>query len=95
MVCDIDDISIEYKREAVEYWRRLKSRTIESVNSRFRKVISAGQLWRWEKQMNVGSNRIEKLGLISAYILDKFIEAIHRGARIHNIDITRWALQAQ
>jgi len=44
MVCDIDDISIEYKREAVEYWRRLKSRTIESVNSRFRKVISAGQL---------------------------------------------------
>jgi len=45
--------------------------------------------------MNVGSNRIEKLGLISAYILDKFIEAIHRGARIHNIDITRWALQAQ
>jgi len=35
------------------------------------------------------------LGRISAYTLDKFIEAIHRGAMIHDIDITRWALQVQ
>jgi len=35
------------------------------------------------------------LGQISAYRLDKFIEAIHRGAMIHDIDITKWALQVQ
>ena len=44
MVCDINDISIEYKRRVVEYWRNGKSRTIKSVKSRFRKVISTEQL---------------------------------------------------
>jgi len=40
MICDVDDISGEYKRAAVEYWRNgeLKPRTINSVKSRFRKV---------------------------------------------------------
>jgi len=45
--------------------------------------------------MNVDGSRLEKLGRISAYTLDKFIEAIHRGAMIHDINITQWALQAQ
>jgi len=50
MLCDDDDISEEYKRAAVEYWRsgELKPRTINSVKSRFRKVISTRQLRRWE-----------------------------------------------
>jgi len=46
MLCDVDDISEEYKRAAVEYWRsgELKPRTINSVKSRFRKVILIRQL---------------------------------------------------
>ena len=68
---------------------KLKSRTIESVKLRFRKVILAGQLRRWEKQMNVGGSRLEKLGRISAYTLDKFIKAIRRVTMIHDINITR------
>jgi len=53
MVCDID-ISTESKRGAVEYWRsgKLKPRTIESVKLKVSE-ISARQLRRWEKQMNV------------------------------------------
>jgi len=41
-----DDISGEYKRAAIEYWRKdeLKPRTINSVKSRFRKVISTRHL---------------------------------------------------
>jgi len=48
ILCDVDDISGEYKRAAVEYWRsgELKTRTINSVKSRFRKVISTRQLRR-------------------------------------------------
>ena len=42
--------------------------------------------------MNVGGSRLEKLGQISAYTLDKFIEAIHKGAMML---ILRWALQVQ
>jgi len=61
MLCDVDDISREYKRVAVEYWRsgELKTRTINSVKSRFRK-ISTRQLQQWEKQINIGSSRKEK-----------------------------------
>jgi len=65
------------------------------VKSRFRKVILRKQLRRWEKQINVGGSRKKKLRQISAYTLDKFIEAIRKGAIIHDIDITRWALQTQ
>jgi len=32
---------------------------------------------------------------ISAYTLDKFTEAVRKEAIIHDIDITRWALQMQ
>jgi len=32
---------------------------------------------------------------ISAYTLGKFTEAVRKRAIIHDIDITRWALQAQ
>jgi len=41
----------EYKRAAVEYWRsgELKPRTINSVKSRLRKVISTRQLRQWEE----------------------------------------------
>ena len=61
MICDIDDISAEYKKGAVEYWRssKLKPRTIESVKSRIRKVMSVDQLRRWEKQMNVGGSAMD------------------------------------
>jgi len=44
---------------------------------------------------NVGDSRKEKLRQISVYTLDKFIEAVRKGAIIHDIDITRWVLQAQ
>jgi len=52
-------------------------------------------LRRWEKQINVGGSRKEKLRQISAYTLDKFTEAVCKESIIHNIDITRWALQSQ
>jgi len=38
---------------------------------------------------------VASLKQISAYTLDKFIEAVRKGAIIHNIDIIRWTLQAQ
>jgi len=95
MLCDVDDISGEYKRAAVEYWRsgEFKPRTINCeikiLKSNINKTIAMG------KQINIGGNRREKLREISAYTLDKFTEAIRKGAIIHDIDITQWALQAQ
>jgi len=87
----IDDISGEYKRAAVEYWRsdKLKPKTINSVKSRFRKIISTRQLRRWKKQINVDGSKKEKLRQISAYTLDKFAETIRKRVIIHDINITR------
>jgi len=86
------------KEQQLNIWTssELKPRTINSVISRFRKVISTKQLRRWKKQINVGrNNKKEKLSIqISAYTLDKFTEFRKRGI-IHDIDITQWALQAQ
>ena len=45
--------------------------------------------------MNIDGSRLEKLKRILVYTLDKFIEAIRKGIMIHDIDITRWTLQAQ
>jgi len=40
------EISSEYKRQAMEYWRsgKTKSRSLEEVRTRFRKVTSIRQL---------------------------------------------------
>jgi len=48
MLCDVNDISKEYKKAEVEYWRNgeLKPRTINFVKSKLRKVISTRQLRR-------------------------------------------------
>ena len=52
-VCTTDErISYEYKRNAIEYWKsgilKKRSRTLESVKQKFRKVYSLRQLRRWE-----------------------------------------------
>jgi len=82
MLCDVDNISGEYKRTAVdiEYLKsgELKPRVINSM-SRFWKVISTKQLRRWEKQINIDDSKKKKLRQISAYTLDKFTEAVRKG----------------
>lgn len=75
MICVNDGISIEYKRNAVEYWKPVNSdrpRSLETVKHRFRKVSSIRQLRRWKEQVNEGGDRLQKLKKISSYTLDKF-----------------------
>ncbi|XP_026828431.1 uncharacterized protein LOC113562649 [Ooceraea biroi] len=98
MICVNDDIPIEYKRNAVEFWKpvnSIKTKPLESVKHRFRKVTSLRQLRRWQEQVNRGGTRLQKLKEIASYTLEKFKEGLEKGVIIHDTDITRWALKAQ
>ncbi|XP_025153625.1 uncharacterized protein LOC112588324 [Harpegnathos saltator] len=90
-------ISNDYKRQAVEYWKSSKTelRSLEGVKRRCRKVTSMRQLRRWEDQISAGGSRDEKLKRISAYIINRFNEALENRIIIHDIDIARWASRAQ
>ena len=97
MICVNDEIPIEYKIEAIEFWKPVDStrKSLETVKHRFRKVTSLRQLRRWEEQVNRGGTRLQKLKKIASYTLDKFEESLEKGVTIHDIDIFRWALKAQ
>lgn len=107
--CSNDDADFDssYKRRAVEYWRhwdtnesyernnKKRNRSLKSVQSKFRRVSSERQLRRWDEQLQSGGNRIEKLSHISKFTHDKFTAAVESGFMVHDIDLKRWALQAQ
>ena len=49
---------------------------------------------RWEETVNRGGTRREKLLQISEYVYNKFVDGIETHAIIHDLDLRRWALQA-
>jgi len=91
------DIEDNYKQKAVEYWKSGKKRKLklETVQSKFNRVILNRQLYQWEKQISNGGNRIEKLKEISEFVLNRFNEAVEKSVTVHDLDLRRWALQAR
>lgn len=96
-IADNEPVSFEYKKRAVEYWRstKQKSRYIESVKNRFKKVTSDRQLRRWASQINKGETYREKIARICDYTLENFKAAVESNLIIHDNDLRRWAIQGQ
>lgn len=96
--CGLEDGNIDpdYKRQAVEFWRsgKQKRRNVSSVQSKFKKVRTALQLYRWEKYLQRGGTHKEKLLEIAEYVLCNFAKSMDQNAIVHDIDIRRWALEA-
>ncbi|XP_071581536.1 uncharacterized protein [Temnothorax nylanderi] len=102
---DNENFDSFYKRRAVEYWRnwdtnarndgKKKNRSLKLVQHHFKRVSSERQLRRWEEQIESGGSRTDKLSYISQVTHDKFTTAVESGFMVHNIDLKRWALQAQ
>jgi len=65
------------------------------VQSKFKRVISNRQLYRWDEQISNEGNRIEKLKEISEFVLNRFNEAVEKSVTVHDLDHRRWALQAR
>jgi len=91
------DIEDNYKQKAVEYWKsgKIRKLKLKTVQSKFNRVTSNRQLYRWEKQISNGGNRIEKLKEISEFVLNRFNEAVEKSVTVHDLDLRRWALQAR
>jgi len=91
------DIEDDYKQKAFEYWKSGKKRKLklETVQSKFKHVMSNRQLYRWEEQISNEGNRIEKLKEISKFVLNRFNEAVEKSVTVHDLDLRRWALQAR
>lgn len=94
---DEEDLSYDYKRKAVEYWRsgKKKNYSVDVVNQKFKKVKSIRQLRRWANQINKGGTYKEKLARISEYTLKNMQAAVDAGFIVHDIDLQKWALQAK
>lgn len=67
----------------------------ENVQSKFKRLKSKRQLYRWEAQLEKGGTRNEKLKKISEYVISQFQEAVEKSIMIHDVDIRRWALKAR
>lgn len=94
---DSDEVSFEYKKQAVEYWRsgKTKNLSVESVRQKFKKVQSDRQLRRWAHTINQGGTYREKIGRICDFTLENFKAAVDGGFIVHDNDLKKWALQAK
>lgn len=90
------NITPDYKRRAVEFWTSSKSerRSLSSVKSKFKKVSSVQQLYRWEKYIQKGGRNRDKWLEIAEHVLCKFSAAMDKNAIVHDIDLRQWALEA-
>jgi len=99
--CIVDDeggkIDFSYKRKAVEYWKSGKKsrRSFSTVQTKFRKVKSLQQLYRWETSVEKGETNADKLTFITEYVLQKFEDASDRRSIVHDINLRLWALEAK
>lgn len=94
---DSEGLTHDYKTRAVEFWRsgQGKNLALKTVQNRFRKVKSITQLKRWAHTLNKGGTYKEKIGRICQFVLENFKNSVDAGHIIHDIDLQRWALQAQ
>lgn len=97
-ISDDEEVSFEYKKNAVKYWTgcgKKKLRTLQQVQNKFRRVISLQQLHRWKQQVEEGGTRAEKIKNICEFVLKQCKNAMESGYVFHDIDIRRWGLQAK
>lgn len=92
-----DEVNYDYKNKAVQYWRsgKTKNYSLKTVQQKYKSVKSERQLRRWAHQLNKGGTYKEKLAQISEYTLKNMKTALDAGVIIHDIDLQKWALQAQ
>lgn len=88
-------IDLDYKRRAVAYWRigTTKLLSVGTIRTKFRKVMSFAQLYRWENSLKKGGTQREKLLEISTYVFNNFLAATDSHGIIHDVNLKKWALE--
>ena len=88
-------INFEDKVKAVNYCKFAKfgKYGLESVQSKFSFVTSLDQLRQFDKQIQEGGSRIDKLKSITDYTYGMYRNARNKKLIVKDIDLRRWALK--
>jgi hypothetical protein len=88
-------IPLKDKKMAVEYWKSGKTGKLKlsTVSKKFRFVTSVQQLYKWEKQIQAGGSRNDKIQEIWLYTFMEFKNAKDNKFIVHDSDLKRWAMK--
>ena len=82
-VCPRDTLplDLEYKVKAVQYWNSGKKRkhTFEAVQSKFKKLKTRSDLYRWDEEVTKNGTKFDKLHVITAFTHNKFVASREKG----------------
>ncbi|GAV04473.1 hypothetical protein RvY_14743 [Ramazzottius varieornatus] len=90
-------VSFDYKKRAVAYWSNTKTkkrRRLSSVINKFARARNCETLRRWEKQLEEGGSRLDKLKWLTNKTTELVRAAKERGEAIPDAAIKKYALQA-
>ena len=87
-------IPFEYKRRAVEYWQRGKTKKYKyvTVKNQFKQIRSRKQFDRWKIQVQQSGDRVEKLRIVFEFAAQKFKNAREKKLNVSDLDVKRWAI---
>lgn len=95
----IRQITLEYKRKAVDYWEKYfckkkdsKKRSFNCVKNRFKLLRRKSDLYRWKNELRSEGSTKEKLSSISKQTLNEFRQARLNHRIVHDMSLRRWAL---
>jgi hypothetical protein len=88
-------ITFEDKKKAVEFWNsgKNKKKSVATVSNRFRYIKSKQQLYEFEKQIEQGGSRNDKLNEIWLFTFQEFKKAKDMKLIVHDNDLQRWAMK--
>ncbi|GAU94843.1 hypothetical protein RvY_06551 [Ramazzottius varieornatus] len=91
-------IDLDYKKRSVAFWKNAtskKRRSLTAVQYRFTRVTSVRQLQDWEKHVETGGSRMDKLKALRLETGKQFFLAKKKKKHVvKDLDLRRWALTA-
>ncbi|GAU90233.1 hypothetical protein RvY_02681 [Ramazzottius varieornatus] len=88
---------LDHEKRALQFWSNAitkKRRSLSSVQVLFKKVTSVRQLNEWERQVEDGGSRIDKLKALRLVTGRQFFFSKQKPHVVKDIDIRRWAVTA-
>lgn len=72
-----------------------RKRSLKAVQTKFHRMITRDQLWKWQKEMKRSGDAAFKHDLfkiINDYVLERFVAGKENQAIMHDRDLRRWAI---
>ncbi|GAV08557.1 hypothetical protein RvY_18228 [Ramazzottius varieornatus] len=90
-------IDLNYKKRSVTFWRNAtskKRRSLTAVQNRFTRVTGVRQFQDWEKHVEAGGSRMDKLKRLRLETGKQFFLAKKKKHVVKDLHLRRWGLTA-